>query len=183
MTRPTLALCLLLVIAPLSRSEQPTQAEQPQAVDICELLASPGAYHHKLVRVTGRVSRGFEDFSLGGGNACADAKRLWLEYGGAEPAQVIFCCTGKQENPPNGKDPLYIDGIQTTLRRNSMFRRFDIVTRRLRRNQTVGTTLVGRVFAAGTHTSASGEQEDVGYGHFGLFSLFVIQQVVNVSER
>jgi hypothetical protein len=182
MARTLLTLCLLLAVAPLSHAEEEAASEGPQKVDVCELLANPGAYNHKLVRVTARVSRGFEDFSLRGGGGCADAKPLWLEYGGPKPAEATFCCKDG-ENPPNGNDPLHVEGVRTSLKRDAIFRRFDIVTGRLRRAQTVQATLVGRVFMGGTVTSDSGEELEVGYGHMGLFGLFVIEQVLNVGER
>jgi len=31
---------------------------------VCQLLADPAAYNHKLVEVTGVASKGFEDFTL-----------------------------------------------------------------------------------------------------------------------
>ncbi len=166
---------LLTALPP--RAEEP---EQPQAVGICQLLANPIAYQHKLIQVTGRVQRGFEDFTIRGAS-CEDASPFWLEYGGPQPAEVVYCCVGGEAHPPNGTDPLWIDGIQTSLTRDAAFKRFDSKTRHLRRGKSVQATFIGRVFAAGVYTSDSG-QEEVGYGHFGIFSLLVIQQVLEVGR-
>ena len=153
--------------------------DQPEAVEVCELLSNPAAYHHKLVRVSGRVSRGFEDFTIRGAS-CEDAFPLWLEYGGPKPAEVVYCCPGEQAHPPNGKDPLWIDGIQTSLVRNRALRRFDFL---LGQTGEVQSTIVGRVFAAGVYTSDSGEKVQVGYGHFGIFSLLVIERVLEARRQ
>ena len=81
-----IALCLLcLLLGGLSTT---TKAEEA-AIDVplCQLLSDPGAYDHKLIRVTGRVSRGFEDFGLHD-PSCPEDKTLttiWLEYGGQSP--------------------------------------------------------------------------------------------------
>jgi hypothetical protein len=176
-----LAKLVIVAVFAVSVPVHAQEPEQPQKVDICTLLADPLAYHHKLVVVTGRVSRGFENFTLRGA-ACSDALPLWVEYGGPQPAEVVYCCAGDQEHPPNGKDPLWIDGTQTSLNRDGVFRRFDSMTKRLRRGRTVKATLVGRVFSAGTYTSDSGEEVEVGYGHFGMHSLFVVQRVLEVAR-
>ena len=51
---------LLLSLPSIATEAGETVSEVP----LCQLLGDPGAYNHKLIRVTGRVSRGFEDFSL-----------------------------------------------------------------------------------------------------------------------
>ena len=52
--------CLLPSLPSIAAEAGETVSEVP----LCQLLADPGAYDHRLIRVTGRVSRGFEDFSL-----------------------------------------------------------------------------------------------------------------------
>lgn len=172
------SLCFFVVFPQAFGEDQ----EHPVKIGICELISNPGLYDHKLVRVTGQVSRGFEDFTLRG-RSCGDYFPLWLEYGGPQPAEVTFCCADQnQENGPNGKDPLYVDGIETSLKKDRKFKRFDKITKKLDRDETVGVTLEGRVFSAGTYTSESGEVVEFGYGHFGLHSLFVIQRVLRIDK-
>ena len=105
---------------------------------------------------------------------------MWLEYGGPRPAEVVYCCAGEQAHPPNGKDPLWIDGIQTSLVRDRALRRFDSL---LGETGEAQATLIGRVFAEGVYTSDSGEDFRVGYGHFGISSLFVIERVLEVQRQ
>ena len=59
---------------------------------------------------------------------------------------------------------------------------FDKWTKRLKRGKKVKSTLIGRLFAAGSYVDESGETVEIGYGHFGMSSLFVIQQVVAVKK-
>jgi hypothetical protein len=132
----------------------------------------------------GAVSRGFEDFTISD-ESCPTARTLvWLEYGGPEPAKVTYCCESEEPTShPNGKDPLRIGGIETLLVRDETFRRFDRMTSRLRRGKTVHASLVGWYFSGEEMTLANGEIRWVGYGHLGLHSLFVIEQVLSADAR
>jgi hypothetical protein len=105
---------------------------------------------------------------------------VWLEYGGPEPAKVTYCCVGDNPNPPNGEDPLVIDGIRTSLKRNTPFRDFDSKTKQLRRGQTVRAVIVGRVFAKKAYEKGDEDDWMAGFGHFGMASLLVIQKVERV---
>ena len=182
-TRRSFVCASLLTIASCVVAEEPENVavEQPIVVDLCSVISNPLAYEHKLLRVTGDVSRGFEEFTLGRGS-CGESTPLWLEYGGASPAEVIFCCVGEQAYPPNGKDPLWVEGIRTILIADQKFVQFDKWTKRLKRGKKVKSTLIGRLFAAGSYVDESGETVEIGYGHFGMSSLFVIQQVVAVKK-
>jgi hypothetical protein len=111
-------LCLLVLVLALSAPPPVTADEAVLEVPLCQLLGDPGAYHHKLIRVSGRVSRGFEDFSISE-KSCPSATLVWLEYGGPEPAQVTYCCVTDGPKRPNGKDPLWVEGIETSIVRNA----------------------------------------------------------------
>ena len=52
-----------------------------------------------------------------------------------------------------------------------------------RRGCFVRATLVGRVFSMRTYTDEAGKDQDVGYGPYGMQSLFVIQRVEKVSRN
>lgn len=54
--------------------------EEPQKVALCQLVADPGTYNHKLVEVEGFISSGFEDFTLFD-PSCSSTMDIWLEYG------------------------------------------------------------------------------------------------------
>jgi hypothetical protein len=183
MARATALGLLCLLVGGLSTT---TKAEEA-AIDVplCQLLSDPGAYNHKLIRVTGRVSRGFEDFGLHD-PSCPEDKTLtiiWLEYGGPEPADVVYCCVSDDAtSKPNGKDPLRVGGIETSLLRDAMFRKFERLTTRLRRGKTVQATLTGRYFSGEKVELPDGRISWEGFGHLGIASLFVIQQVIAVSR-
>ena len=86
----TTLLCALTTVILLSAS-WPAGAEDAIPVSLCELLADPAAYNHKLVEISGRVSRGFEDFTLSD-EVCHGGNPIWLEMGGAKGAEVMYCC-------------------------------------------------------------------------------------------
>jgi hypothetical protein len=157
------------------------EEEAPVQVEACELINNTIAYHRKLVRVEGRVHRGFEDFTLSS-KSCPDiSARIWLEYGGPAPAGTNYCCAGDEASRPNGRYPLTIDGIATSLVRNIPFRDLDRKTRNLRRGDSVRAVLIGRVFAKRAYENGDTEQDFMaGFGHFGMYSLLVIQRVEKV---
>jgi hypothetical protein len=39
-------------------------SEQPKEVTLCDVLGNPAVFNHKLIKISGVVSRGFEDFTL-----------------------------------------------------------------------------------------------------------------------
>jgi hypothetical protein len=146
------------------------RAETPVSVTVCQLLADPPAYDHKLVRVTGHVSFAFEEFELNGDNCKGRTGAIWLDYGGTVKSGAI----------PEGwtrrrEKPLVIEGITTTLVEDSAYQTFDASIHNPP-SASVAATLVGRYFAG--KAGASGVKEWRGFGMWGMFSLLVIQQVV-----
>ena len=75
-----------------------------------------------------------------------------------------------------------MEGIETSLRRDAMFRKFERLTARLRRGKTVQATLAGRYFSGDKVELPNGRIWWEGFGHIGIGSLFVIQQVIAVSR-
>lgn len=148
--------------------------------DICTVLANPLAYDHKLLRLTGMVTRDFETFWIKGPN-CANVKALWIEYGGPKPADGPEWHDGPEN--PSENAPLLIEGIRTSLVADSKFRQFDSITRSLKRGKRASATLVGWVVSAGVTRDEAGNEEEIGYGPYGMYSLFVIQKVDSVSRR
>jgi hypothetical protein len=128
------------------------------------------------------VKRGFEDFTIKA-LACSDAPTLiWLEYGGPEPANVVYCCVTDESPKPNGKDSLHVDGIATSLVRDRTFTKCDRLTQRDRWRNIVSATLIGRYFCGDFAEIADGRSACQGFGHLGIGSLLVIQQVVSVHR-
>lgn len=175
---------LCWIVAALAISA-PFAASSPESAivedaDICAVLGKPFAYDHKLIRVTVSVARDFETFWIESPN-CRDAKPVWIEYGGPNPADGPAWHEGPED--PSKNDPLVIEGIVTSLVADENFRKFDSLTKSLKRGRRAQATLVGWIVSEGIDTDDAGNEEEVGYGPFGMYSLFVVQRVESVSRR
>ena len=151
--------------------------EAASTVRICEVLENPIAFDRSLIRISGLVVRDFETFWIQG-SGCPKAQPLWIEYGGPKPADGPIW-----HDPPTGEGgPLVVGGITTYLETNVVFRRFDATTKALKRGRRARATLVGRVFATGVYIDDDGEEQEIGFGPYGMYSLFVVQKVESVSQ-
>ncbi len=155
----------------------PSDVEEVVHVEVCELLGNPAAFDHKLVQISGTVSRGFEDFTLSD-ESCKNQNTIWLEFGGRTRSEVVYCC-GVSTDPVRRRS-LTLEGIRTRLVQDRMFTRFQDLTQRDSPNSKVKSTVIGRYFS-GTETIMPGGTFWMGYGHFGMASLLVIQQVLAVE--
>lgn len=159
-------------------SASPTDGERPLKVSLCAVVRNPGAYNHKLIEISGKVSRGFEDFTLS--DAChISSVEIWLDFGGKRGAQVEYCC-GNTAAPQREK-PLVVEGIATTLTQDAKFQRFQDLTRGKSGYGDADATFVGWFFSGKKQVRPSGTRW-MGYGHMGFFSLLVIQRVVAVTK-
>jgi hypothetical protein len=134
-----------------------------------------------LLRITGSIAREFETFWIESSN-CADSKPLWIEYGGSMPADGPIWHEGP-ERPGNEDAPLLVDGVRTSLEADPIFRRFDALTKSLKRGKRARATIVGWVFAAGTYQDEAGNTQETGFGPYGMYGLLVIKKVDAVSRR
>jgi hypothetical protein len=161
----------LLVLATAAQAE-----DVAQQAKICDIKKDPGAYNHKLIRVTGLVSSGFEDFTFVE-PTCPTGSEIWIEYGGVTSSGTIYCCGdhGGRKRPA----PIRIENISVPLVVDDRFREFDHIVRRAPHTFVHGT-FVGRFFAGEQPPGAS---RPGGYGHFGCCSLFVIQQVTALDRQ
>jgi hypothetical protein len=157
------------------------QAKVAETVQLCDLLKNPFAYQHKLVRVRGLVVRDFESFLLESPH-CTDMLPLWIEYGGPNPADGP-AWHGELKHPPDGKGTLWVEGVRTSLEADAKFRKFDALTKSLKFRHKARATLVGLVFSSGTYKDENGQEQEVGYGLYGMYSLFVLQKVEAVSRN
>ena len=166
----TSLLVLALAFSSASRSED-SRSEEAVGVTVCQLLADPPAYNHKLVRVMGQVSFAFEEFTLNADNCQGRTGPIWLDYGGTVKSGAI---------PEGWKrrrgQPLVIEGITTTLVEDSAFHAFDDSIHKPP-SASVSAAFIGRYFA-GT-AGAGGVKEWRGFGMWGMYSLLVIQQVIS----
>jgi hypothetical protein len=148
--------------------------------DICQVLADPFAHDHKLLRVEGWIVRDFETFWIESPR-CPDALPLWIEYGGPRPADGPKWHDGPEN--PSDDAPLVIEGIKTSLVADAKFRKFDSMTKALRRGKRVRATIVGWIISAGVEKDEAGKEREFGYGPYGRYSLLVVQKVDAVSRK
>lgn len=153
--------------------------ETPIRADVCHIKADPAAFNHKLVEVEGFVTHGYEDFSLND-MQCADYPGIWLEYGGTEKSDTIYCC-GPTAGSSRPKE-LVVEGISVPLLENELFQGFN---QRIHppkyESAMVRATLVGRFFAGRKQTYPNGYTAWEGFGHFGCCSLLAISEVKAVD--
>lgn len=153
-------------------------AEDVLTASVCDVLANPAAYNHKLIKVVGNVSRGFEDFTLTDAKCNQDAGAIWLELGGVRGSQVMYCCGVTVDS--NRNRPLTVEGVETTLVQNMAFDRFQRLTFGDKGSGRAKATLIGRYFSGKEETLRNGSRW-MGYGHMGFFTLLVIQEVLDAE--
>jgi len=170
---------LALVAAATIVLPGPADAETPIAVSVCDLVADPGAYDHKLIEITGDVLRGFESFTLSRSH-CAGKNSIWLEFGGTKGSEVIYCC--EVSAAPSRPHPLVVEDLETSIVEDEMLKKFDQLTKGPQGYGHAKATLIGRYFS-GTKETLPGGTFWMGYGHMGMCTLLVIQQVVAVEKE
>jgi len=173
----TFALLIYVLFMPSARSEEVLQAT------VCEIIADPISFDHKLVEIQGIASQGMENFSLST-KPCHQKNNftgIWLEYGGRVRSGAKFCCGVSMER--SRPEDLVVDGITTSLIEDDRFREFD---NRVHPTGRVRAKLIGRYFAGHRSDRRIFKDPDSymwgGYGHMGMYSLLVIQQVVEIDS-
>jgi hypothetical protein len=153
---------------------------------LCEIKAHPENFQHKLVQFTATASHGFED-SMVESDSCswtkADAPGVWLEFGGRQSTDTMYCC-GFTPKPDRPKD-LEVDGMKISLVDDELFRKFNAALQahpRPSKSVTVQATLRGRIFAKRVKLDEQSRGYWGGYGHMGCCMLFVVTQVVDVGR-
>jgi hypothetical protein len=157
----------------------PAFAEEPIRVSVCQLLEDPGRYNHQLIEISGAVSRGFEDFTLND-KSCNSRDTIWLELGGVQGSEVVYCCGVSTD--AKRKSALVVEGIETRLVVDAVFEKFQKTTIPKTGYGKAEVTLVGRYFSGKKQTFPGGTFW-VGYGHLGLSTLLVIEQVKQVRSE
>jgi len=159
-------------------------AEEPQKVSVCQLKADPAAYNHKLVEVEGFVSHGFEDFELFDPLCPPSAQDIWLEYGGTQKSDTIYCC-GPTAGTSRPKE-LSVEGISIPLVDDEQFKQFNRELQSVHSGNfgsIARATLIGRFFAGTKQQFGKGPVFWSGFGHMGCCSLLAIQQVQAVAPQ
>jgi len=155
-------------------------AEEPVKVAVCEVLSDPAVYNHKLIEVSGDVSRGFEGFTLTDKGCKNRSFGIWLEIGGRIGSQVMYCCGVTAE--PKRTESLVVEGVETTILQDKAFHNFQSLTLRKVGYGSARVTIIGRYFSGEKRTLPGGTFW-MGYGHMGMFSLLVIQQIVTAQAE
>ncbi|HLA95528.1 MAG TPA: hypothetical protein VK612_07395, partial [Pyrinomonadaceae bacterium] len=150
----------------------------PVRVLVCEIAKDPAAFNQKLIEVTGFVSRGFEDSSLFD-PACSTRFGIWVEIGGTTRTGTMYCC-GETTERTRAKE-LVVEQISIPLVDDKQFQQFDKLLQKVP-DSIAHATLIGRFFS-GKKEKLPGGEFWIGYGHMGMSSLFVIQQVKSVDTH
>ena len=170
----TLMLMLAVLAGPASEEQS-----APVTVSLCDVLADRAAYNHKTIVVAGFVSHGFEDFTFFDPRCPSDAPGIWLEYGGTLSSGTIYCCGVSDARTREA--PLTVDGIPVRLTRNANLKIFDALLQK-EPDVLVRATIQGRFFS-GEKQQWPGGTVWAGYGHFGMFSLLAIENVIAVERH
>lgn len=176
----TAVLLFWLSLASVAHGADDQMPATPLDVSVCSLLRDPAAYNHKRVKVTGDVSRGFEDFTLSDGVCPKTGGQIWLELGGRVGSGVMYCCEVTDETRRD--ESLIAEGVATSMLEDATFKRFQKLTRSSgRRYGHAHVTLVG-VYFSGKKQVLPGGTFWGGYGHMGMLSLLVIEQVLAADQ-
>lgn len=157
--------------------EAPSSAEtKAQETSVCELKNQPTKYNHSIVKVSGYFSRGFEDSSLYD-PSCKARQWIWVELGGKKSIGVMYCCgfTPKRTR----EEELEVEGIKLPLTEDANFAKYD---KFLADGKNVKATVIGTFFS-GEETQYAEDAPAFygGYGHKGIGSLFVVQEVLSIE--
>ncbi len=174
---------------------------QAQVVDttVCDVLKNPASFNGKMVRITGTVSAGFDQFIVRGPKCGQDVDAIWLAYpegtkGKAGPEAMLELApahnfAGKFTAPTRAA---------VTIQKDKEFKKFDSLLSRDRdqgadtclgcRKYEVTATLVGRLDGVADATlSRDSSGKIVGFGGFGNMNDYparlVIQSVSDVAPK
>jgi hypothetical protein len=146
------------------------------AETLCDVLANPAAHDQKVIEVTAFASRGFENFTFLDPRCTSEFPQVWLEYGGTFASGTIYCCGVGPER--RRSKALVVENVVTGIVSDRLLRQFDQLLEQ-RPDSVVHATIRGHFFAANRTEGTFGG----GYGHFGMFDLLVIEQVLSVDPH
>lgn len=174
-------------------------AASAQIVDarLCDILAHPMDFNGKMVRVTGTVAAGFDEFIIRDTSCKQSVNALWLDFPAgtkakAGPAAVVTLQLAK--NSPGQASP--VSATPVTLDMGGDFNKFDSILSAPAKasgqclgcaRSTVTATLTGRIDAVDTVSlEKTGSMFTVvkGFGNLARYpARLVIQSVTNVIEN
>lgn len=170
-----------------------------QTVDakVCDILAHPSAFNGKMVRITGTVVAGFDEFVIRDTSCGQAVNDIWLDYPAgtkakAGPMAVVSLQLAK--NSPG--QPTAISEMPVKLDTGGDFRRFDSILSAPAKTpgrclgcvrSTATATLTGRldaVDAVSLEKTGSMFTTVKGFGNLARYpARLVIESVANVSEN
>jgi len=170
-----------------------------QTVDtnVCDILAHPNDFNGKMVRVTGTVIAGFDEFMIRDNSCKQSVNDIWLVYPAgtrakAGPVAVITLQLAK--NSPG--QAVSVSAIPVTLDTGGDFKKFDSILSASAKTpwpclgcvrSTVTATVTGRldaVDAASLEKTGSMFTVVKGFGNLARYpARLVIQSVSNVSKN
>ncbi|HUR96483.1 MAG TPA: hypothetical protein VMZ26_00315 [Pyrinomonadaceae bacterium] len=164
-------------VAQVPEVEVPTAVESGAVeTSVCDLKNDPARYDHSVVMVRGYFSRGFEDSTLYD-PACKSRQWIWVELGGKRSIDVMYCCGFTPK--PTREEQLEVEGLKLPLTDDANFENYD---KFLAGGSNVKATVIGTFFSGRkTRHAHHGPAYYEGYGHLGIGSLFVVQQVLQVE--
>jgi hypothetical protein len=166
---------LLFILATIACTQAP---DKPEKTGVCQLLADPKAWNHKLVEVTGFASHGFEDSGFSDPSCGGRYGGLWMEFGGKKATGTMSTVSSLARERP---EAAVVEGIPVPLVEDEIFRRFDELLHE-GSGSLVHATVIARFFA-GKENYMGSKGRWGGYGHLGCCSLFLIQQVKTLDEQ
>jgi hypothetical protein len=170
-----------------------------QVVDarVCDVLAHPKDFDGKMVRITGIVAAGFDEFVIRDTSCKQNVNAIWLDYPAgtnakAGPAAVITLQLAK--NSPG--QPAPVSSAPVTLDTGGDFKKLDLILSAPVKTSgrclgcvrsTATATLTGRLDAVDTVSlEKTGSMFTVvkGFGNLARYQVrLVIQSVANVTEN
>jgi hypothetical protein len=144
-------------------------------VTVCDLKGDPSKFDHATVILTGYFSRGFEDSSLYDPSCSKSHQWIWVELGGMRSINEMYCCGFTPK--PYREHELEVEAIRLPLTDDAEFNKYND---RLAAGKEVRASAVGTFFS-GKKEQYSKDTPAVyqGYGHMGISSLFVVEQVLS----
>jgi len=170
-----------------------------QIVDakVCDILAHPKAYDGKIVRITGTVAAGFDEFVIRDTSCHQSLNDIWLEYPtgtNANGGPVATITLQLAKNSPGQPDSVSREPV--TLDSGGDFKKLDSILSAPAKTQgrclgcvrsTATATLTGRLDAVDAISlvkSGSMFTEVKGFGNLARYpARLVIQSVANVTEN
>jgi len=145
-------------------------------VSVCDLKNDPAKYNRSAVKVTGYFSRGFEDSTLYD-TSCKSDQWIWVELGGKRSVNVMYCCGFTPKS--TREEELVVEKLKLPLTEDRNFTEYD---KFLAAGKNVKATVIGTFFSGEkTQWSENAPVYYGGYGHMGIGSLFVVQEVHSVE--